>query len=59
MHLRTVVDNNNVFNSQNFLLLLLISEQLRYELGKAVLLVEEIAGTLLPSGLTRQLPLNA
>ena len=57
-HLRTVVDYCNVFNSQNFLLLLLISEQLRYELGAAMPLVEELAGTLRTSGLTRQPSLN-
>jgi len=54
-----VVDNSIGFNSQNFLLLLLISEQLRYEIGGAVPFVKEFAGTLLPSGLTRQPPLNA
>jgi hypothetical protein len=51
MHVRTVVGFSNVFNSQHFLLLLLISEQLRYKLGATVPLGEEFAGTLHTSGL--------
>ena len=59
MHLRTVMEYSNVFNNQHFLLILLIGEQLRYELGGAVLLGEEFAGTLRTSGLTHQLSLNS
>jgi hypothetical protein len=44
MHLRIVVGHNNVSNIQNFLLLLLISEQLRDKIGGAMALVKEFAG---------------